>query len=128
MMHYQIGQVLRGLKRVVDPELGIDMVSLGLLYEVVVEDADENKVRAIFLDEYEEEVDDEFETVKRVRVKMTLTTPGCPLGGYFLDRVAGEVAEELGLDRESVGVQIVFDPPWTPTMMTEESRAELGME
>lgn len=96
-------RVTEALKAVIDPELGINMIDLGLLYSV---DKVENEIV----------------------VTMTLTTPGCPLGGYFLERVAEETARCEAVDERNVRVKIVFDPPWTQDMMSEEGKAELGFD
>lgn len=92
--------VMRLLSEVIDPELGVNVVDLGLIYGVV-EDGD------------------------GVEVRMTLTTPGCPLAPYFQEQVEGVVAEGLG---QPVRLTFVFDPPWTPEMMSDEVRATLGFE
>lgn len=97
-------QVKKALALVIDPELGINIVDLGLIYGV--------------------DIDDE----EKVQVMMSLTTPGCPLGGYFIEQVTATVAEQCGVDEDKVGVEIVWDPPWTQDMMTEEARAELGFD
>ena len=94
-------QVRKTLKGVIDPELGINIVDLGLIYEVKIEG-------------------------KRVEIVMTLTTPGCPLGGFFCDQVREAVAAGLKIESEQVGVEIVFDPPWSQELMSEEAKAQLG--
>lgn len=87
------------LRQVYDPELGINIVDLGLVYEIQNEDGD-------------------------VYVRMTLTTPGCPMH----DTIAGGV--ERLLERQpgirSVRVDVVWDPPWSPEMMSEEAKERLG--
>lgn len=89
------------LKKVVDPELGIDIVSLGLVYDV----REEKGV---------------------VEVEMTLTSPGCPLAGVIDQRVKEAVKPIKGVKK--VSVEIVWDPPWTSEMMTDEAKAELGLD
>jgi metal-sulfur cluster biosynthetic enzyme len=79
-------------------------VDLGLIYEVGV-DQDE-----------------------QVSILMTLTTPGCPLGGWFIERVTEAVATGLKIDEEQVKVRITFDPPWSQELMTNEVKEQLGME
>jgi metal-sulfur cluster biosynthetic enzyme len=100
--------IYQALRTVIDPELGINMVDLGLLYDV--------------------KVTSDKEHVTSVHVVMTLTTPGCPLGGYFLEEVTKVTSQALEIDEEHVKVEIVFDPPWTYDMMNEESMAELGLD
>lgn len=91
------------LKNVIDPELNIDIVSLGLIYEVTVSPAG------------------------TVHILMTLTSPGCPLAGVFGTMVKDALRgiEDLEVDK-NVSVELTFDPPWTQEMMSEEARAELG--
>lgn len=86
------------LATVMDPELHIDIVSLGLIYSVGIKG-------------------------KMVVVEMTLTTPGCPLAP-IIDRMIKEALEPLGVD---VTLELVWDPPWTPDLMAEEAKLTLGM-
>ncbi len=92
--------IREGLKEVIDPELGVNIVDLGLIYEVNTSE--------------EENVD----------IKMTLTFPGCPAGPYIIAQVH-QVVEDLEGVAE-VDVEIVWDPPWSPEMMSEEIRMEYG--
>lgn len=98
-------QVFSKLKKVIDPELGVDIVSLGFIYEVDITSEDE---------------------VIAINIVMTLTTPGCPL----IDTIEKDVKRELsafpGVEAERVGVELTFDPPWTIDMMSEEARLQLG--
>jgi metal-sulfur cluster biosynthetic enzyme len=93
-------KILDALRNVLDPELGINIVDLGLVYHVSVEG-------------------------EKVRIEYTLTTMGCPIGPLieaqmkqFLDGVPG-VSE--------VDAEMVLTPPWTPDKMSEEAKAALGM-
>ncbi|MBC5792631.1 MAG: DUF59 domain-containing protein [Nanohaloarchaea archaeon] len=86
------------LKEVIDPELEVNIVDLGLIYEIEVDDGD-------------------------VFVLMTLTTPGCPLHGVFDEMVKREVRK---LDVEDVEVELTFEPRWTPDKMSEDAQADLG--
>lgn len=93
------------LKKVIDPELGIDIVSLGLIYQVEVTKSG------------------------MIMIAMTLTTPGCPLAGVFGSLVKDALSEIEGLDvQKQVVVDLTFDPPWVPDMMSQEARAELGFD
>lgn len=87
------------LANVIDPELGIDIVSLGLIYGVTIEGS-------------------------RVNVLMTLTTPGCPMHGT----IAGDVEQTLRQLSwvSDVRVQVTYTPPWTPEMLTPKARMLLG--
>jgi metal-sulfur cluster biosynthetic enzyme len=91
--------VLEVLRQVEDPELGMDIVDLGLLYEVEVEGS-------------------------KVKVTYSLTSMGCPAGPLIagdIDRAAREVP---GI--EEVDLELTFDPPWTPDRMSEDAKFILG--
>lgn len=94
----QIREVLRG---VFDPELHMNIVDLGLVYEVLVEQS-------------------------KVHVKMTLTSPGCPYGPYLIHQVKDTVQSLKGI--QEARVEVVWEPPWGPDKMTEEARLELGFD
>jgi metal-sulfur cluster biosynthetic enzyme len=105
-------QIYERLKEVIDPELSIDVVSLGLVYEVVIK-----------------EIQTETGPKPFVHILFTLTTPGCPLAGVF-DTMIKEALKGLpDLDiNKNVMVELTFDPPWVPEMINEEARAELGFD
>ena len=84
-----------------DPELGINVVDLGLLYDV------------------------EIRAEKDVRIEMTLTTMGCPLYDVIEAEIVRVLRAKYG-DDVAVEVEFVFDPHWTPDMMSEDARMELG--
>lgn len=88
------------LTEVIDPELGINMVDLGLLYEINI--SDDNHVDIV----------------------MTLTTPGCPLGSFFRKDIRDRLAKLNGI--KSSDVRIIFDPPWDFSRVTDEAKAQLG--
>jgi metal-sulfur cluster biosynthetic enzyme len=93
-------QVIEALKRVDDPELGINIVDLGLVYDVSIEgDA--------------------------VHVTYTLTTMGCPIGPLIEEQIKQMIEPIEGIDR--VEAEMVLTPPWTPEKMSEEAKAALGM-
>ncbi|HZW28509.1 MAG TPA: metal-sulfur cluster assembly factor [Trueperaceae bacterium] len=92
-------EALRTLQEVLDPELGVDVVNLGLVYAVTVEGA-------------------------AVCVRMTLTTPGCPLHTSIEEQVRGALSRLPGVDHAAV--ELVWDPPWTPMAMTAEGKRQLG--
>ena len=91
--------VYEALEEVIDPELGLDFVSLGLVYEVEIEDSD-------------------------VYVTFTLTYPGCPIGPQVSEQIKEFVGELEGVD--GVHPKMVFDPPWTPDKMSEDAKFALG--
>lgn len=87
------------LRAVVDPEVGIGIVDLGLVYDVVVDE-------------------------QAIAVTMTMTTPACPLGPYLEQSVEQALAPLAG--HRLVAVELVLSPPWSPDMISDEGRAELG--
>lgn len=91
--------VYEALEEVIDPELGLDFVSLGLVYEVEIENED-------------------------VYVTFTLTTPACPIGPQVSEQMKEFVGELEGVS--AVHPKMVFDPPWSPEMMSEEAKFALG--
>ncbi|SRR5690554_877377 len=91
--------VLESLRAVIDPELGLDIVSLGMVYEVTVAGGN-------------------------VVVEMTLTTPGCPLHASIEADVKHVLGQVPGV--EDVGVELVWDPPWTPDAMSDAAKSALG--
>ena len=92
--------VYEALEEVIDPELGLDFVSLGLVYDVEIENDE-------------------------VFVTFTLTTPGCPIGPQVTEQMREFVGDLEGVSR--VHPKLVFDPPWNRTMMSEAARLETGM-
>jgi len=94
-------QVEAVLKTIPDPEIGVSIWDLGLIYDVTVEGKS-----------------------GRVKILMTLTTIGCPL----FDLIAGPVREAVGKIREvkTVDVELTFDPPWNSDRMSDEAKAQLG--
>ena len=94
-------QVREVLPEVFDPELHMNIVDLGLIYDVAVEG-------------------------EQVSVKMTLTSPGCPYGPYLIHQVKDTVQSLKGI--QTARVEVVWDPPWGPDKMTEEVRLELGFD
>lgn len=92
-------KVLEALRQVIDPELGCNLVDLGLIYDVTIAGS-------------------------LVQVSMTVTTPGCPMHDSLRMGVQNAVLELEGVtDAE---VDLVFDPPWHPSMMTDAGRAMTG--
>lgn len=88
------------LKRVIDPEAGMNVVDLGLVYGIEVTDA-------------------------RIHVRMTMTTPSCPMGAYIVDQVR-ELVASLAPEDTEVAVELVWEPPWTPALMSEHARRHFG--
>lgn len=88
------------LKEVIDPELDINIVDLGLIYEI--------------------DVDDE----NNIDILMTLTTPGCPLHGIFDELVKKELRSLDGVG--DIEVELTFEPRWSPEEMSDEARDKLG--
>jgi len=92
-------EVREALKQVIDPELGLDIVDLGLVYDIDIHDDG------------------------RVDLTMTMTAPGCPLAATITEDAKWALRQVEGV--KDVHVELVWDPPWTPDMMSEEARARL---
>jgi metal-sulfur cluster biosynthetic enzyme len=92
--------VMEALRSVIDPELGVNIVDLGLVYEI-------------------EQDDDGY-----VAVTMTTTTPACPIGSFLEQQVRWAVMRLPGVG--GVEVDVVHTPPWSPARMTDEARETLG--
>jgi metal-sulfur cluster biosynthetic enzyme len=94
-----VDDVNDALANVIDPELGLDFVELGLIYEVEVDGG-------------------------HVHVTFTLTSPGCPIGPQVTDQIREFVGELDGV--QQVDATMTFSPPWTPDMMSEDAKFALG--
>ncbi len=92
--------LLDALRQVIDPELGINIVDLGLVYALAPRDGG-------------------------VDVVLTMTTPACPLSALIEDQVK-DALRAADADLTQVRVAIVFEPPWQPSMMSDAARAQLG--
>ena len=94
-----VEDVTDALRDVIDPELGLDFVELGLIYDVEVDGA-------------------------TVKVTYTLTSPGCPIGPQVSEQIEEFVSELEGV--EDVQPVMTFSPPWTPELMSEDAKFALG--
>jgi metal-sulfur cluster biosynthetic enzyme len=94
-----VEEVNEALTNVIDPELGLDFVELGLVYDVEIEGP-------------------------AVNVTFTLTSPGCPIGPQVSEQMQEFVGELDGV--EEVRTNMVFTPPWTPEKMSEDAKFALG--
>lgn len=92
-------EALLKLSTVMDPELHIDIVSLGLIYDVIVDS-------------------------KKIKVVMTLTTPGCPLAPV-IDKLTREALTPLG--QYEIELELVWEPAWTKDRMSDEAKLRLGI-
>ena len=92
------------LKKCNDPELPIDLWNLGLIYDLNINENENN-----------------FD----VSILMSLTTPGCTMGQYMMDDMKMKLTtiENIG----KIDIELTFDPPWNPEMMTEDGRVKLGL-
>ena len=104
-------QVYQQLSKVLDPELHIDIVSMGLIYDVSM-----GQIQLA-----------SGEVKQKIHILMTLTTPGCPLIGILHQMIKEQVIDLPGVKEEDIDIELTFDPPWVPDMMSEEARAELGL-
>lgn len=96
-----LDEVYEALRDVYDPEIPINVVDLGLIYEASVKEGN-------------------------VDIKMTLTFAGCGMGPYIAQQAEWRLAELENI--EDINVELVFDPPWTPDMITEEGKRALGLD
>ncbi len=103
------------LKELIDPELGVDIVSLGFIYEIEIQNS-KGKTQ---------NHSSKLKNFYKVKVVMTLTTAGCPLAGIIGIMVRDKVKELPWVDK--VEVELTFDPPWTREMMSEEAKLKLGV-
>jgi metal-sulfur cluster biosynthetic enzyme len=94
-----VDEVTDALREVIDPELGLDFVELGLIYEVTVDGG-------------------------AVHVTYTLTSPGCPIGPQVSEQIEEFVMELDGV--QDVQSTMTFTPPWTPELMSEDAKFALG--
>ncbi len=91
--------VMAALKNCYDPEIPLNIVELGLVYDIVVQE-------------------------DKVRVRMTLTSPGCPLHATIARSVEQEIEKIAGVSKAEA--EVVWQPPWTPERMSPEARKKLG--
>ena len=94
-------EIVKMLKTVFDPEIPVDVYSLGLIYKIDIDD-----------DAY-------------VSIDMTLTAPNCPMADFLFEDIRQKVESIEGV--KSVNVQLVYEPEWDQSMMTDEAKLELGM-
>lgn len=98
------------LRQVIDPELGINIVDLGLIYGIKINRPTTNNQQLI-------------------TINMTLTTPGCPLAAVFQPMVRQSLADIPGFDPDkNLSLELTFDPPWHTGLMSERAKAELGFD
>jgi metal-sulfur cluster biosynthetic enzyme len=98
-------KVREALKGVVDPELFVNIVDLGLIYDIKIEEQPEG--------------------ASNVAIEMTMTSPACPAGPQLLSQSQDAVRRLDGVG--DVDVRLVMEPPWTPDRMTEDARDQLGI-
>ena len=96
-----ISEVQEALRDVYDPEITVNVLDLGLIYDIKIDEG-------------------------QVYVQMTLTAPGCGMGPYIAQNAEWRIAEIDGV--EDVEVDMVFDPPWSPELITEEGKKLLGLD
>ena len=97
-------QVIEVLKQCLDPEIPVDLWSLGLIYNIDIIELENKK--------------------SDVKITMTLTTPGCTMGSYMADDIKMKLSTID--DIHSSEVDVVFDPPWKPDMMNDYAKNKLG--
>ena len=93
-------KIIENIKKVFDPEIPVNIYELGLIYDIKIDDGN-------------------------VEVIMTLTSPFCPVAGSLPKEVAARVSEVEGVKKADV--ELVFEPPWTMDLMSNEAKLELNM-
>ena len=99
-------KIIEVLQLCYDPEIPIDLWNLGLIYSIDINDNETGK--------------------KNVHITMSLTTPGCSMGQHMASDIKTKISSLEGVN--NVDVEVTFDPPWNPEMMTDEARSKLGFE
>jgi metal-sulfur cluster biosynthetic enzyme len=97
----QQSDIVEALREVYDPELHYNIYDLGLVYDIGIQDGE-------------------------VNILMTLTTPMCPIGPMVTEQIQEMIGLMPGV--KDVEVSFTFDPPWSPDRMTDEARADLGLD
>ncbi len=100
--HPLLPQIVQALRRVYDPEIPVNLYELGLIYDVA------------------------FDKDNNIDIKMTLTSPGCPVAGEMPDMVKNAILNYAADFKGDVQVEIIWEPQWTKEMMADSARAELG--
>ncbi len=115
MKKFTVPEIYQRLKKVIDPETNLNIVDMGLIYEVQIIPAQAS----------------DQQTHDQLIITYTLTTPGCPLAGTLHQMILQEMeslkSESFDPERD-IFLQLTFDPPWTLECMSEEARAELGFD
>jgi metal-sulfur cluster biosynthetic enzyme len=106
MSHSLKPEIIEVLKQCFDPEIPVDLWSLGLIYDIDLNSQENEKTD--------------------VKITMSLTTPGCGMGS----QMANDIKEKVSAmdDVNDVDVTVTFDPPWKPEMMSDEARSKLGFD
>ena len=94
--------IVEGLREVYDPELHYNIYDLGLVYDIAIKDE------------------------RDVHIVMTLTTPACPIGPMITEQIQENIGIIPGV--KDVDVEFTFDPPWNPDKMSDEAKADLGID
>lgn len=94
--------VLEQLKTIIDPELNVNIVDLGLIYDIIIDDKK-----------------------SLVTITMTLTTPGCPLSFVFQEWIPEAVGKVKGV--KEVKIDLVWEPPWNPDKLSDDAKEMLGI-
>ena len=117
-------RVLEVLSTCFDPEIPVNIVELGLIYGVDIEDMDDGHLGPDADVASDADGAGALDGV-RVRIQMTLTAPGCGMGQVLQDDIHRKLSRLVGV--QEVEVDLVFDPPWSMEKMSEAARLELGM-
>jgi metal-sulfur cluster biosynthetic enzyme len=101
-------QIKTILRTIIDPELGYNIVDLGLIYNITVSPSSTSHQPL-------------------VTILMTLTTPGCPLAPYFVDTIKSTVAQAADVEIDQIQLDFTFDPPWSLEAVSEDIRDSFGL-
>lgn len=93
-------QIIEGIKTVIDPHIGVDIYNIGLIYDIKIEG-------------------------ENVFIKMTLTNPACPMAKSIIGNTKSAVEKLEGVKKAEI--ELVFDPPWTPNMLSDELKKRFGV-
>ena len=99
-------QIIDVLQQCYDPEIPVDLWNLGLIYSI--------------------NLNPQGKGVQDIQITMSLTTPGCSMGQQMADDIKAKLSALEGI--ENVYVDVTFDPPWNPEMMSDEARKKLGFD
>lgn len=97
--------IIKKLSEVIDPEINLSIVDLGFIYQIKIK---------------------KEKSLPKIFIKMTLTTPGCPMFSYFENEVTNKI-KELGINEKNIKIEFTFDPPWSIGRINKKAKKILGV-